>query len=90
MPNLARAHWRLALACDVDAEYCASGGSHLTVDNPNVPEPVVPGDEIRDSPDQLDDASRADLHCALIESERDVQAGRLVDAAEVLRELRQR
>jgi hypothetical protein len=89
MPNPARAHWRLALACDVDAEYRASGGGHLTVDNPNVPEPVVPGDEIRDSPDQLDDASRADLHRALIESERDVQAGRLVDAADVLR-LRQR
>jgi len=63
---------------------------HLTVDNPNVPEPVVAGDEIRDMPDQLDDASRADLHGALIESERDVQAGRLVDAANVLRQLRRR
>jgi hypothetical protein len=47
-------------------------------------------DEVgRDTRDQLDDASRAGLHRALIESERDVQAGRLVDAADVLRQLRQ-
>jgi hypothetical protein len=44
----------------------------------------------RDMPDQLDDASRTDLHRALIESESDAQAGRLVDAGDVLRELRRR
>lgn len=43
-----------------------------------------------DPGDWLDDGSRAELHAALGESQADVEAGRLVDATEVLKELRQR
>jgi hypothetical protein len=43
-----------------------------------------------DPGDWLDDADRAALHEALRNSDADVAAGRLVDAAEVLRELRSR
>ncbi len=38
-------------------------------------------------PDRLDPADRAALHRALIASQKDVEAGRLVDVEEVLREL---
>ena len=41
-----------------------------------------------DPGDWLDDADRQRLHEALAASDRDIEAGRVVDAAEVLRELR--
>lgn len=61
----------------------------LVVDEPtDLPEgtelellPLDPGD-------WLDDSDRALLHDALRQSEDDVQAGRLVSAEDVLRELR--
>ena len=61
----------------------------LVLDEPtNLPE----GTEVEllplDPGDWLDDTERAALHAALVESEGDVAAGRLVDAAEVLRGLR--
>jgi hypothetical protein len=43
-----------------------------------------------DPGDWLDDADRAALHEALRQSDADVAAGRLVDAEEILRELRSR
>jgi hypothetical protein len=43
-----------------------------------------------DPGDWLDDTDRAALHAALAESEADVAAGRLIDAAQVLKELRSR
>lgn len=43
-----------------------------------------------DPGDWLDDADRAALHEALRESDMDVAAGRLIDAAEVLKALRSR
>jgi hypothetical protein len=61
------------------------------MDEPNVSAPTSSGGEHgTDVPDQLDDASRAAFHEALTESEQDVLAGRLVDAADVIRELRRR
>lgn len=64
-------------------------GGRLVVDEPtDLPEgtelellPLDPGD-------WLDEADRAALHKALRESNADVAAGRLVDAKEILRELR--
>lgn len=61
----------------------------LVVDEPTgLPEgteidllPLDPGD-------WLDEADRASLHLALAASQEDIEAGRLVDAEEVLRELR--
>ncbi len=41
-----------------------------------------------DPGDWLDPADRAALHRALVASEDDIEAGRLIDAEEVLRELR--
>jgi hypothetical protein len=41
-----------------------------------------------DPGDWLDDADRAALHAALADSEADVAAGRLIDAADLLKELR--
>jgi len=41
-----------------------------------------------DPGDWLDDADRAALHAALAESEADIAAGRLIDAAYALRGLR--
>jgi hypothetical protein len=63
----------------------------LLVDEPtDLPE----GTEIEllalDPGDWLDEADRAALHKALSESDADVAAGRLVDASDVLRELRSR
>jgi hypothetical protein len=63
----------------------------LVVDEPtNLPEgtevdllPLDPGD-------WLDEADRAALHAALAQSQADVAAGRLVDAADVLKGLRSR
>jgi hypothetical protein len=43
-----------------------------------------------DPGDWLDDADRAALHAALARSDADVAAGRLVDAADVLKGLRAR
>jgi len=43
-----------------------------------------------DPGDWLDDADRAALHAALVDSEGDVAAGRLIDAADLLKELRSR
>lgn len=63
----------------------------LVVDEPtDLPE----GTEIEllplDPGDWLDDADRAALHAALRESNADVAAGRLVDATDLLRQLRAR
>ncbi len=43
-----------------------------------------------DPGDWLDDADRAALHEALRQSDADVAAGRLIDARDILRELRSR
>lgn len=43
-----------------------------------------------DPGDWLDDADRAALHAALAQSDADVAAGRLIDAADVLKSLRAR
>lgn len=61
----------------------------LVVDEPTgLPE----GTEIHllplDPGDWLDSTDRAALHQALLDSQEDVEAGRLFDAEEVLRELR--
>src|SRR5262249_49799256 len=66
-------------------------GEHLVVDElisfPDGTEiellPLDPGD-------WLDETDRAALHAALSESDADVAAGRLVDAADVLKALRTR
>ena len=63
----------------------------LLVDEPsNLPE----GTEIEllplDPGDWLTDADRAALHEALAQSQTDVTAGRLIDAAEVIKALRAR
>ena len=63
----------------------------LVVDEPtNLPE----GTEVEllplDPGDWLDDADRAALHAALADSDADVAAGRLVDAVDVLKQLRSR
>ena len=63
----------------------------LVVDEPtDLPE----GTEIEllalDPGDWLDQEGRAALHKALSDSEEDVKAGRLVDADEILRQLRSR
>jgi len=61
----------------------------LVVDEPtDLPE----GTEVEllplDPGDWLDDADRAALHQALRESDADIAAGRLVDADEILKEIR--
>jgi hypothetical protein len=63
----------------------------LLVDEPtNLPE----GTEVEllplDPGDWLDRADRDALHAALAESDADIAAGRLVDAADVLKTLRSR
>lgn len=64
-------------------------GGRLVVDEPtDLPE----GTEVEllplDPGDWLDETDRARLHDALRESQSDVEAGRLVSAEDVLRELR--
>lgn len=63
----------------------------LVVDEPTT---LPDGTEVEllplDPGDWLADADREALHAALAESEADVAAGRMVDAAEVLKELRSR
>lgn len=58
----------------------------------NEPTDLPDGTEIEllplDPGDWLDEADRAALHDALRRSDADVAAGRLVDAEEILRELR--
>jgi hypothetical protein len=66
-------------------------GGRLVVDEPtNLPD----GTEVEllplDPGDWLDDADRAALHAALAQSKADVAAGRLIDAADVLKALRSR
>lgn len=60
----------------------------------NEPTTLPEGTEVQllplDPGDWLDDADRAALHAALAQSESDVAAGRLVDAADVLKGLRGR
>jgi hypothetical protein len=57
------------------------------------PTELPEGTEVRllplDPGDWLDAEDRAALHQALAESQEDVESGRLVDAEEVLRELRE-
>lgn len=80
--------WRYALTMTIKAR--VSSG-RLVVDEPtDLPDgtemellPLDPGD-------WLDEVDRAALHEALGESSTDATAGRLVDAAEILRELRSR
>jgi hypothetical protein len=64
-------------------------GGRLIVDEPTT---LPEGTEVRllplDPGDWLDDADRAALHEALAQSEAEVKAGRLVDAAEILKDLR--
>jgi hypothetical protein len=61
----------------------------LVVDEPtDLPEGTVIELLPLDPGDWLDDADRAALHEALRQSDLDVTEGRLVDAEEVLRELR--
>lgn len=43
-----------------------------------------------DPGDWLDEADRAALHAALLDSQADVTAGRLIDASDLLKELRSR
>lgn len=63
----------------------------LVVDEPTT---LPEGTELEllplDPGDWLDDSDRAALHAALAQSEADVAAGRLVDAPDVLKELRSR
>ena len=58
----------------------------------NEPTELPEGTEIDllplDPGDWLDASDRAALHQALVDSQLDIEAGRLIDAEEVLRELR--
>jgi hypothetical protein len=63
----------------------------LVVDEPtDLPEGTELELLLLDPGDWLDDADRAALHKALRESDADIAAGRLVDAAKILKELRSR
>lgn len=70
--------------------------ARVTAGRPVVDEPtdLPEGAELEllplDPGDWLDDADRAALHEALRQSDADVAAGRLIDARDVLRELRSR
>lgn len=66
-------------------------GGRLLVDEPiGLPD----GTEVEllplDPGDWLDEADRAALHAALEDSEADIEAGRIVDASDVLKALRAR
>ena len=66
-------------------------GGRLVVDEPtDLPEGTVVELLPLDPGDWLDDDDRASLHQALKDSGEDVEAGRLVDANAILRELRSR
>lgn len=64
-------------------------GGRLVLDEPTT---LPEGTELEllplDPGDWLDDADRAALHAALAQSQADVEAGRLIDAADVLKRLR--
>lgn len=63
----------------------------LRVDEPtDLPDGTEIELEAVDPEDLMDEEERAALHKALAESEEDVKAGRLVDAADVLKGLRSR
>ena len=63
----------------------------LVVDEPtDLPDGTEVELLVLDPGDWLDEAGRAALHKALRDSDDDVAAGRLVDAEEILRELRSR
>jgi len=65
-------------------------GGRLKVDKPvDLPEGEVDLFVV-DVEDGLDDEEREELHRLLMESEEDVKAGRLIDAADVLKGLRER
>jgi len=63
----------------------------LVVDEPTI---LPEGTEVEllplDPGHWLDDADRAALHAALADADADVAAGRLVDAVDVLKQLRSR
>jgi hypothetical protein len=64
-------------------------GGRLVLDEPTT---LPEGTELEllplDPGDWLDEADRAALHAALAQSQADVDAGRLIDAADVLKRLR--
>ena len=63
----------------------------IKVDEPSdLPEGTEVDLYLVDIGDDLDEAEREELHKALAESQEDVKAGRLVDAADVLKGLRSR
>jgi hypothetical protein len=69
-----------------------AAGSHFVTNLlPVGPTITLPDDDVRlsaDPGDWLDDTDRALLHDAFQQSEGDVEAGRLVNAEDLLRELR--
>jgi hypothetical protein len=66
-------------------------GGRLKVDAPtDLPDGAEVDVFVVDVEDDLNDTEREELHRLLLESEEDVKAGRLVDAAEVLKGLRER
>ena len=79
-----------ATLSDMTIKACVRDG-RIVVDEPT---DLPNGTEIEllplDPGDWLDDADRAALHESLHQSDTDVAAGRLVDAAEILKELRSR
>ena len=62
----------------------------LDIEPTNLPESTEVELRPLDPGDWLDDADRAALHEALAQSHRDVGAGRLIDAADILKALRLR
>jgi len=66
-------------------------GGRIKVDEPiDLPEGTDVYLYVADIDDDLDEAEREELHKLLEESEKDVKAGRLIDAADVLKGLRSR
>lgn len=66
-------------------------GGRLVVDEAtNLPEGTVLELLPLDPGDWLDDADRAAVHAALADSQADVTAGNLIDAADLLKEIRSR
>ena len=78
------------LGCPMTIKARVHAGRLVVNEPTNLPE----GTEVEllplDPGDWLDDDDRAALHAALARSEADVKAGRLVDAADVLKGLRGR
>lgn len=66
-------------------------GGRIKIDEPSdLPEGAEVNLYVVDVEDGLDENERAELHRLLQESQEDVKAGRLVDAADVLKGLRER